>query len=128
MPEEITPEPLAGPALELAKLRAGLTAGLTPAQSARLIGADEAALTADAATLAAEFTPSTLAPPAPRAGGDRGPDVQGTAGTVAGGAAAYRRKHGLDEDGNRPPVPQRVNTSRVTNPFQENGYTMGAGR
>ncbi|MFB7479006.1 hypothetical protein ACFUEM_02485 [Streptomyces anulatus] len=124
MTEQQTPTPLEGDALELAKLRAGLTAGLTPAQSARLLGTDEAALIADAAALAAEFIPSTLAPPAPRAGGDRGPDVQGTAGTVAGGAAAYRRKHGLDEDGNRPPVPQRVNTSRVTNPYAERGYTQ----
>lgn len=120
---EQTPTPLEGDALELAKLRAGLTAGLTPAQSARLIGTDEAALIADAAALAAEFTPSTLAPPAPRAGGDRGPDVQGTAGTVSAGVAEYRRKHGLDENGQRPPVPQRLNTGRVTNPFQENTYT-----
>ncbi|MET9206654.1 hypothetical protein ABZW38_16040 [Streptomyces bacillaris] len=120
---EQTPVPLEGDALELAKLKAGLTAGLTPEQSARLIGTDEAALIADAAALVAEFTPSTLTPPAVRSGGDRGSDVQGTAGTVRGGAVRYRARHGLDEDGNRPPVPQRVNTSRVTNPFQENGYT-----
>ncbi|MFB6696839.1 hypothetical protein [Streptomyces rubiginosohelvolus] len=120
---EETPTPLEGDALELAKLRVGLTAGLTPAQSARLIGTDEAALTADAAALAAEFTPSTLAPPAPRAGGDRGPDVQGTAGTVAGGAAAYRRKHGLDEDGNRPSTAKPLPTS-TRNPFAEPAYRM----
>ncbi|MEV7274679.1 hypothetical protein ACIQIG_17865 [Streptomyces bacillaris] len=123
MTEQQPPVPLEGDALELTKLKVGLTVGLTPAQSARLIGTDEAALIADAAALVAEFTPSTLTPPAPRAGGDRGPDVQGTAGTVRGGAARYRARYGLDEDGNRPPVPQRVNTSRVTNPFQENGYT-----
>ncbi|MFF2716087.1 hypothetical protein [Streptomyces sp. NPDC058011] len=119
MTEQQTPTPLEGDALELAKLKAGLTAGLTPAQSARLIGTDEAALVADATTLAAEMTPAL---PAHRSGGARGIDVSGS-GTLAAGASRYRQRAGLDEDGNRPPVPQRVNTSRVTNPFQENGYT-----
>ncbi|WP_329355733.1 hypothetical protein [Streptomyces anulatus] len=126
--QHIPPTPLQGAELELARVRAALSAGLTYEHGSRLQGSTPEELEADAKAFAAEFTPSTLAPSAPRAGGDRGPDVQGTAGTVAGGAAAYRRKHGLDEDGNRPPVPQRVNTSRTTNPFQENGYTMGAGR
>ncbi|MFY0513515.1 hypothetical protein ACOMD4_24470 [Streptomyces anulatus] len=119
MPEEITPEPLAGPALELAKLRAGLTAGLTVEQSARLQGADESALTADAASFASELNP---APPAHRSGGDRGPDVAGTAGTVSAGVAEYRRKNGLDADGNKPerkPLP-----TSTRNPFAEPTYRM----
>ncbi|MEU2093640.1 hypothetical protein ABZ741_39245 [Streptomyces globisporus] len=119
MPDETTPEPLTGSALELAKLRAGLTAGLTVEQSARLQGADEAALTADAASFASELSP---APPAPRAGGDRGPDVTGAAGTVSAGVAEYRRKNGLDADGNRPerkPLP-----TSTRNPFTEPAYRM----
>ncbi|MEU0159871.1 hypothetical protein ABZ154_13750 [Streptomyces sp. NPDC006261] len=118
MPEEITPEPLAGPMLDLAKLRAGLAAGLTVEQSARLQGADEAALTADAASFASELNP---APPTPRAGGARGPDVTGTAGTISAGVAEYRRKNGLDADGNRPerkPLP-----TSTRNPYAEPTYT-----
>lgn len=116
---EQTPVPLEGDALELAKLKAGLTAGLTPEQSARLIGTDEAALIADAAALVAEFTPSTLAP---RSGGDRGSDVQSTAGTIRGGAARYRARHGLDEDGNRPE--RRPLPTSTRNPFTEPSYRM----
>ncbi|WP_328896408.1 hypothetical protein [Streptomyces sp. NBC_00236] len=121
--QQTPPTPLVGTELELARLRAGLTAGLTVEQSARLQGADEAALTADATAFAAELSAANPAPQGPRSGGDRGGDVQGTAGTVSAGVAEYRRKHGLDEDGNRPPVPQRVNTSRTANPYAERGYT-----
>ncbi|MFF1919698.1 hypothetical protein ACFVW8_03865 [Streptomyces sp. NPDC058221] len=121
MPEAITPEPLTGPVLELAKLRAGLAAGLTVEQSARLQGADEAALTADATSFASELSAANPAPQAPRAGGARGPDVQGTAGTVAGGAARYRQRVGLDENGNRPEPKPLPTDGR--NPFVENRAT-----
>ncbi|MFE2019982.1 hypothetical protein ACFW9O_18295 [Streptomyces sp. NPDC059499] len=120
MPEENTPEPLTGPVLELAKLRAGLAAGLTVEQSQRLQGADETALTADATSFAAELNPT---PQGPRSGGDRGPDAgSGTGrGTVGAGVAAYRAKHGLDENGNRP-APKPLPTGG-RNPFVEPSYT-----
>ncbi|WP_143203524.1 hypothetical protein [Streptomyces sp. CB01580] len=123
MTDPNTPTPLAGDALELAKLRAGLTAGLTPEQSARLIGSTEDELTADAQTLAAEFSTTNPAPPAPRVGGPRGVDVTPAEGASAG-AARYRRKAGLDEDGRRPQVPQRSGTERTANPFAAPSYTM----
>ncbi|WP_326664445.1 hypothetical protein [Streptomyces sp. NBC_00385] len=121
MPEEIITEPLTGPVLELAKLRAGLAAGLTVEQSARLQGADEAALTADATSLASELSAANPAPQVPRSGGARGPDVQGTAGTVNAGVAAYRAKHGLDENGNRPE--RRPLPTSTRNPYTEPTYT-----
>ncbi|MEU2116037.1 hypothetical protein ABZ567_10345 [Streptomyces sp. NPDC016459] len=63
-------------------------------------------------------------PPAPvyRSGGPRGVDVGSGGRGVSAGAALYRDRHGLDEDGKRPakkPVP----TSN-RNPFAENGYSM----
>ncbi|MFJ7057296.1 hypothetical protein ACK8N7_10135 [Streptomyces griseobrunneus] len=118
MPEEITPEPLTGPVLELAKLRAGLTAGLTPEQSARLQGTDEASITADATSFAAELNPT---PQGPRAGGARGSDVGGGAGTINAGIAAYRAKHGLDENGNRPE--RRPLPTGTRNPYTAPTYT-----
>ncbi|WP_329069884.1 hypothetical protein [Streptomyces sp. NBC_01429] len=123
----INPAPLAGAELELAKLRAGLTAGLTVEQSARLCGVDEAAITADATAFAAELSAVSPVPQAPRVGG-RGSDVGSSAGTVSAGTARYRARHGIDDEGNRPPVPQRTTTGRVTNPYAERGYTMEAGR
>ncbi|MFJ6466844.1 hypothetical protein ACIQM0_38555 [Streptomyces sp. NPDC091387] len=120
MPEEITPQPLSGPVLELAKVRAALAAGLTVEQAVRLQGADEAALTADALSFAAEISAANPAPQGPRSGGARGPDVQGS-GTVGHGAERYRQRAGLDADGKRPPVPQRTGDGR--NPYAEPSYT-----
>ncbi|MFJ8808504.1 hypothetical protein [Streptomyces sp. NPDC102490] len=92
MPEP-TPEQQRDNALtELARLRAGLAAGLTPEQSARLQGATEEELTADAEAFAAELGLTGPATPAPRSGGPRGGDVGG-ARTVAGGAERFRAKH-----------------------------------
>ncbi|MEU8678169.1 hypothetical protein [Streptomyces sp. NPDC048560] len=117
IPEQ-PPEPLTGPVLELAKLRAGLTAGLTPEQSARLQGTDEASITADATSFAAELNPT---PQGPRSGGARGYDVGGGAGTIGAGIAAYRAKHGLDENGQKP-QPKPLPTGG-RNPFVEPSYT-----
>ncbi|WP_406326668.1 hypothetical protein OG784_27360 [Streptomyces sp. NBC_01617] len=119
---EQPPEPLTGPVLELAKVRAGVAAGLTIEQSARLQGVDEAAITADAVAFAAELSAANPAPQGPRAGGDRGGDVGSGAGTVGAGVAAYRAKYGLDENGQRP-VRTPVPTSN-RNPFAEPAYRM----
>ncbi|MFF9350527.1 hypothetical protein [Streptomyces sp. NPDC014734] len=121
MTDPNAPTPLDGDALELARLRAGLTAGLTPDQSARLIGSTEDELTADAQKLAAEFSTAEPIPPAPRVGGPRGVDV-GSSRSVAGGAARYRARHGLDESGSRLPVPQHTNTGHTANPFAVRTY------
>ncbi|MEV7200261.1 hypothetical protein [Streptomyces griseoluteus] len=101
---------------ELARLRAGLAAGLTPEQSARLQGATAEELTADATAFATELGIGAPQGPAPRSGGDRGGDVGGGAGTVAAGAQRFRDRH-----------PQRMTPAeqqRRTNPYAENGYTM----
>ncbi|MFF9647892.1 hypothetical protein [Streptomyces sp. NPDC014622] len=123
MTDPNTPTSLTDDALELAKLRAGLTAGLTPDQSTRLIGSTEDELTADAQMLAAEFSTAEPTPLAPRVGGPRGVDVTSGAGTVSGGAARYRARYGLDESGSRLPVPQPTNTGHTTNPYAERAYT-----
>ncbi|MFD8262337.1 hypothetical protein ACFV19_26205 [Streptomyces griseoluteus] len=107
---------------ELARLRAGLAAGLTPEQSARLQGATAEELTADATAFAAELGAGATTPPAPRVGGNRGTDVGNAAGSVAAGAEAYRRKHGLDENGRRPEVRPLPTNGR--NPYQVNTYEM----
>ncbi|MCX4774022.1 hypothetical protein [Streptomyces sp. NBC_01285] len=126
MPEDVNPipVPLTGPVLELAKVRAALAAGLTVDHAVRLQGADEAALTADAVAFAAELSAANPVPQGPRAGGSRGADVgaEGARGTVGAGVAAYREKHGLAENGQRPPVAPRVSTGRITNPYVERGY------
>ncbi|MFF7194519.1 hypothetical protein ACFZAM_12490 [Streptomyces sp. NPDC008079] len=102
----MTPEEIAAVAAErdtarqeLARLRVGLTKGLTPEQSARLRGADEAEMTADADALKAEFG----APPAPaRPATGSGSDVNASGHMgIERGAALYRAKHGVDEDGVR---------------------------
>ncbi|NEB32750.1 hypothetical protein G3I62_27270 [Streptomyces sp. SID14446] len=108
--------------LELARLRAGLTAGLTVEQSTRLQGATPEELAADAATFAAELNATTPVTPALRVGGNQGPDVGTGAGTVAAGVAAYRAKHGLDEDGRRPEKPAVPTSGR--NPFETTTYSM----
>ncbi|WP_409473820.1 hypothetical protein [Streptomyces sp. HC307] len=115
----MTPEEERDSALaELARLRAGLAAGLTPEQSARLVGTTPEELEADAQTLAAEFgVAAPPAPPAPRSGGNRGPDVGNGAGTVSGGAQRYRQKHPQRE-------PRPDEQQRRTNPFQARTYTM----
>ncbi|WP_371636913.1 hypothetical protein OG988_32335 [Streptomyces zaomyceticus] len=120
-PEE-NPQPPHPAELELMKVRAGMAAGLTFEQSTRLQGTTVEALTADAQTLAAELGAANPAPPAPRSGGNRGPDVGSGGRGVSDGAALYRSRHNIDEDGNRPakkPIP-----TGNRNPFVENGYTM----
>jgi hypothetical protein len=113
---ELTPEQERDNALaELARIRAGLAVGLTPEQSARLQGATEEELTADASAFAAEL--GLAGPSAPRSGGPRGSEVGNGAGTVAGGAERFRAKH-----------PRREVTpeaqQRRTNPYAENTYRM----
>ncbi|MFC7938149.1 hypothetical protein ACFU2J_18205 [Streptomyces sp. NPDC057387] len=114
---ELTPEQERDNALtELARLRAGLAAGLTPEQSARLQGATDEELTADAQSFAAELGLAGPSTPAPRSGGARGGDVGNGAGTVTAGAERFRAKH-----------PQRVTPEaqqRRTNPYVERGYEM----
>ncbi|MGW3691098.1 hypothetical protein [Streptomyces sp. NPDC005125] len=101
-------------------MRAALAAGLTIEQAGRLQGDTEEAITADATTFAAELSAANPAPPAPRAGGPRGPDVDsGT--SVSRGTAAYREKHGLDADGNRPAPAERPPSGT---PFRERTYSM----
>ncbi|MET8818232.1 hypothetical protein EF913_23120 [Streptomyces sp. WAC04189] len=113
---ELTPEQERDNALtELARLRAGLAAGLTPEQSARIQGTTLEEMAADATALAAELGLAGPSAPAPRSGGNRGGDVGSTGGTAAG-AERFRAKH-----------PQRVTPAeqqRRTNPYAENGYTM----
>ncbi|MFE0649436.1 hypothetical protein ACFVZH_12700 [Streptomyces sp. NPDC059534] len=120
-PEE-NPQPPHPAELELMKVRAGMAAGLTFEQSARLQGSTVEELTADAQTLAAELSAANQAQPAPRSGGNRGPDVGSGGRGVSDGAALYRERNGLDEDGRRPEKKSVPAGSR--NPFVENGYTL----
>ncbi|MGW5367825.1 hypothetical protein ACWER6_20755 [Streptomyces sp. NPDC004009] len=109
--------------LELARLRAGLTAGLTVEQSARIQGSTPEEMTADAVTLAVELGAGAAAPSAPRSGGPRGTEVAGhTAGSLAAGAEAYRRRMGLDAEGRRPE--RRPLPTDGRNPFQTASYEM----
>lgn len=117
MTEQQTPEQPHPAVLELAKVRAGLAAGLTAEQSARLQGATPEELTADATAFAAELGAANSAPPTPRSGGNQGPDV-GSVGGVAAGAALYRERHGVSDD-ERPPAP-----TNGSNPFAIRTYTM----
>ncbi|MEU2492603.1 hypothetical protein [Streptomyces sp. NPDC007883] len=106
------------------QLAAGEPHGLPPELCARLQGETPEELAADAADLATEYTPPP--PPAPnvRVGGPRGKDVASHgSGTVAAGAAAYRERHGLDEDGKRPE--RRAATSN--DPFRERSYSFDGG-
>ncbi|WP_406391608.1 hypothetical protein OG806_09765 [Streptomyces sp. NBC_00882] len=102
---------------ELARLRAGLAAGLTPEQSARLNGTTPEELTADATAFATELGAANSSAPGARSGGNQGPDVTTPTG-VAAGAALYREKHGVPEDGQRPAV------TDGRNPFTENTWIM----
>ncbi|MER6521686.1 hypothetical protein ABT246_33120 [Streptomyces sp. NPDC001553] len=100
---EPTPEQQLDTALlDLARLRACLAAGLPVEQAVRLQGSTDEELAADAVAFAAEMNAGTPVPPSPRSGGARGSDVGDTAGTPASGAARYRARHNLDEDGRRP--------------------------
>lgn len=108
------------------QLAAGEPKGLSPVLCARLRGETPEELSADADAFLAEFAPP--APPAPPAflvGGPRGVDVGNGAapGTPAYGAALYRAKHGLDDEGNRPE--RRPLKSDGRNPFAERNYTVG---
>lgn len=117
MSEPSTEQQLTEARTELARLRAGLAAGLTPEQSARLQGATDEELTADAQSFAAELGLAGPSTPASRSGGARGSDVGNGAGTVTAGAERFRAKH-----------PQRVTPEaqqRRTNPYVERGYEMG---
>ncbi|MGW1270724.1 hypothetical protein [Streptomyces sp. NPDC002491] len=94
---ESTPEQQRDAAvLELARLRAGLSAGLNPAQSARLVGTTPEELAADARTLATELGVQTARTPS-----GSGPDVKGgaTGGSLNAGEERYRRQHGNAADG-----------------------------
>ncbi|MFF9171737.1 MULTISPECIES: hypothetical protein [unclassified Streptomyces] len=107
------------------QLEAGTAHGLTPAQCRWIRGETPEEMAADVATLLAEFAPPAAPPaPAPLVGGPRGTDVgSGNGrGTLAAGAAAYRAKHGLDDEGRRPERRPMTNDGR--NPFQTNGYEM----
>ncbi|MET8960958.1 hypothetical protein ABZX69_15960 [Streptomyces sp. NPDC004074] len=110
---EPTPEQQRDNALaELARLRAGLSAGLTVQQAAFLRGNTEEEIAADVRTLMAEFGVSTQRQPT-----GSGSDVQGsTDGSFNAGAERYRQKHGVDENGRRP--------EGARNPFQESNYRM----
>jgi hypothetical protein len=117
--EPTTEQQLTEARTELARLRAGLAAGLTPEQSARLVGNTPEELAADAQTLAAEFgVAAPPAPPAPRSGGDRGPDVGTGAGTVSGGAERYRQRHPQHE------LPELTEVQQRRNPFAARSYEM----
>ncbi|WP_328336567.1 hypothetical protein [Streptomyces violaceus] len=117
-PNPQTPEQPHPAVLELARIRAGMAVGLSVEQSARLQGATDEELTADAQAFAAELgLTGPPAPPAPRSGGSRGPDVGNGAGTVAAGAERFRTKHPQRE-------PRPDEQQRRTNPFQERTYTM----
>ena len=117
---ELTPEQ------ELARLRVAVAKGLTADQAARLTGTTPEELEADADALKAAFQPPA-AEPAPRGPILRhgsGRDV-GAGNGLSDGAARYRAKHGLDENGQRP-APEPVKTSQITQ--TRTGYTMGSGR
>lgn len=106
------------------QLAAGEPHGLPPELCARLQGETAEELAADAAALVAEFAPPpSPPPPAPRVGGPRGRDVGsgGGRGTVGAGAAAYRAKHGLDDEGKRP---ERKPATSNNNPLQERTYSF----
>lgn len=124
MTNELTPEQERDNALNaVARLTAGLRAGLTPDQSERLRGTTPEELEADAVAFAAMLPTAPAAPSGVRVGGARGVDVDGTGtGTVAAGVAAYRERHGIGEDGRRPaptPVP-----TEGPNPFAVPSYHM----
>ncbi|SEC33410.1 hypothetical protein SAMN04490357_1746 [Streptomyces misionensis] len=89
---------------ELARLRAGLSAGLTPEQSARLQGSTPEELTADARTLAAELGVSTARQPS-----GSGADVGSAHGSLSAGEQRYQAKN---------PEGQR---------FMHGGYTLERG-
>ncbi|MEW2257247.1 hypothetical protein [Streptomyces sp. NPDC047869] len=102
------------------QLAAGQPKGLTPEMCVFLRGEnpEELGTSADAfLSLLATQTP----PPAPRSGGTRGTDVNAPQG-VAAGAEAYRRKHGLDDEGRRPEALPLPTSGR--NPFQTTTYEM----
>jgi hypothetical protein len=105
------------------QLAAGTPHGLTPEMCARLRGETPDELTADAAAFA-DLLPQTPPPPAPRSGGPRGVDVgSGGQRSVSAGAALYRARHNLDDEGKRleKKTPTQISNR---NPFAENGYTL----
>ncbi|MHC8421718.1 hypothetical protein ACH121_18175 [Streptomyces sp. NB004] len=114
---ELTPEMERDNALtELARLRAGMAAGLSVEQSARIQGTTLEEMTADAEAFAAELGLAGTPASAPRSGGARGTDVGSTSGTAAG-AERFRAKH--------PQRPTPAEQQRRSNPYAERGYTLG---
>ncbi|AVH95866.1 hypothetical protein C5L38_12920 [Streptomyces sp. WAC00288] len=106
------------------QLAAGEAHGLTPAMCAFLRGETDEELQADAVKFLELF--GTPEPPAPvyRSGGPRGVDVGSNGrGTLAAGAALFRERHGLDEDG-RPLEKKKPLPTTNRNPFQVNTYEM----
>ncbi|WP_328942969.1 hypothetical protein OG259_16470 [Streptomyces sp. NBC_00250] len=106
------------------QLAAGEVHGLTPPMCAFLRGETTEELQADAVAFIEAFGTPEPPAPAPRSGGPRGVDVgsNGGRGTLSAGAALYRERHQIDEDGNRPakkPIP-----TGNRNPFAEAGYTL----
>ncbi|MCQ9134132.1 hypothetical protein [Streptomyces hilarionis] len=114
---ETTPETPHPAELELARLRAGMAAGLTVEQSARLQGTTPEELTADATTLAAELGVTSAPASAPRSGGNQGPEV-GTPTGLAAGAELYRERHGT------PHGEHRQAPTYGQNPFATRTYEM----
>ncbi|MFF5920001.1 hypothetical protein ACFY8C_16935 [Streptomyces flavochromogenes] len=106
------------------QLAAGEAHGLTPPMRAFLRGETDEELQTDAAAFLEAF--GTPEPPAPvyRSGGPRGVDVasSGGRGGFSAGAALYRERHGLDEDGKGPEKKPMPTGNR--NPFAESGYSM----
>ncbi|MET7744211.1 hypothetical protein [Streptomyces sp. NPDC005385] len=106
--------------LALARLQAGIAAGLSVEQSARIQGNTAEEMTTDATAYAAELNSVTPATQAPRSGGERGSDVATvTAGSVAAGEAEYERKHPKRE-----PAPALTEAQQRQNPFQTTTYSM----
>lgn len=126
MTDHLTPEQERDSALnDLARLRAGLSAGLSAEQSERLRGSTPEELAADAAEFAAMLPAAPAAPSGMRVGGARGVDVPGTGpGTMAAGVAAYRARHGLGEDGKPERTPWPVDGRSA---FDERTYSMERG-
>ncbi|MGX1472402.1 UNVERIFIED_CONTAM: hypothetical protein RKD50_001210 [Streptomyces canus] len=104
------------------QLAAGQPKGLTPQMCTYLRGATPDELSADADAFLAAFAPP--APPAVMVGGNRGVDVGSGngAGTLGAGAALYRERNGLDDDGRRPE--QRPAVTGGRNPYATRTYNM----
>lgn len=87
-------------AADVLRLSVAATKSLTPEQAARLQGSTREELEADADALKALFAPAGAGTgsqgtgTAPRSGGNRGNDVNGSTPTTTTGAELYRARHG----------------------------------